>query len=149
MIITFLGVYIVILGLITLTLFQGYTCVRNINCELLVLNSCLLYFKRYSVVTYFTKITHDMIYVMTGVYSRELTFCCCCCWSSVWVRRKLKHLDLLRHYECHRCLHDGTIPSASSVHVTFRDLDYISRSQRCVLVQLSRNFVGLRSTSSR
>ena len=38
-IINFLGVYIVILGLITLTLFQGHRCVRNINWKLHVLDS--------------------------------------------------------------------------------------------------------------
>ena len=39
MVITVLGVYIVIVNLMTLTLFQGHTCVRNINCKMLVLDS--------------------------------------------------------------------------------------------------------------
>ena len=39
---TFLGVDIVILGLMTLTLFQGHRCVRNIYCKLRALDSCLL-----------------------------------------------------------------------------------------------------------
>ena len=34
MIMTLIGSYIVILGLMTLTLFQGHWCVRNINCKL-------------------------------------------------------------------------------------------------------------------
>ena len=42
MIITFLGFYIVIQGLMTLTLFQGYRFVRNRNCKLLVLGCCPL-----------------------------------------------------------------------------------------------------------
>ena len=42
MIVTLLGAYIVILGMITLTLIQGYRCVRNINHKLHVLYSCLL-----------------------------------------------------------------------------------------------------------
>ena len=42
MIITLLGVYIVIVALMTLTLFQGHRCVGNINCKLHVLDSCLL-----------------------------------------------------------------------------------------------------------
>ena len=40
MVITFLGVYIVIVGLITLILFQGHRCVRNTNCKLHVLDFC-------------------------------------------------------------------------------------------------------------
>ena len=40
MIITLFGVYIVILGLMNLTLFQGHKCVRNLNCNLGVLDSC-------------------------------------------------------------------------------------------------------------
>ena len=40
MIMTLLMVYIVILGLMTWTLFQGHRCVRNINCKLHVLDSC-------------------------------------------------------------------------------------------------------------
>ena len=44
MIITLLGVYIVILDLITLTLFQGQRCVRNITCKLHVLDCCPLQF---------------------------------------------------------------------------------------------------------
>ena len=37
-----LGVYIFIVGLVTFTLFQGHRCVRNINCKLCFLNSCLI-----------------------------------------------------------------------------------------------------------
>ena len=37
MVIALLGVYIVILGLMILTLFQGHRCVRNVNCKLCVL----------------------------------------------------------------------------------------------------------------
>ena len=33
-IISLLGVYIVVIGLMTLTLFQGHRCVQNINCQL-------------------------------------------------------------------------------------------------------------------
>ena len=43
MIITLLGVYIVILGLMTLTLLQGHKYVRNRNRKLRVLDSCSLY----------------------------------------------------------------------------------------------------------
>ena len=41
MIITLLQVYLIVLCLMTLTLFQGHRCVRNINCKLHVLDSCL------------------------------------------------------------------------------------------------------------
>ena len=41
MIITFLGVYIVIIGLMTMTLLQSQRCLRNINCNLHALDSCL------------------------------------------------------------------------------------------------------------
>ena len=40
MTVTLLMVYIVILGLMTLTLFQGHSCVRNINCKLHVWEYC-------------------------------------------------------------------------------------------------------------
>ena len=42
MIVTLLRVYIVIIGFITLTLFQGHRCVRNIDSKLHVLDSCPL-----------------------------------------------------------------------------------------------------------
>ena len=42
MLITFFGRHIIILGLKTLTLFQGHMCVRNINCKLRVSDSCAL-----------------------------------------------------------------------------------------------------------
>ena len=71
-IITFLGVYIFIVGLITLTLFQGHVCVRNINCKLLVLDSSPPWFTRCMVVTYIQKIMHDMICVTLVYYSREI-----------------------------------------------------------------------------
>ena len=38
MIVTLLGVCIVIVGLMTLTWFQGHRCVRNINCQLCILD---------------------------------------------------------------------------------------------------------------
>ena len=41
MIITLLMVYIVIVGLITFTLFQGHMYARNINFKLFFLDSCL------------------------------------------------------------------------------------------------------------
>ena len=63
MIITLLGAYIVILGLMTLTLFQGHRCVRNMNCKSRVLDFCPLYFKRYMVATNIKKIMHNMICV--------------------------------------------------------------------------------------
>ena len=34
MVVTLLWIYIVIVSLMTLTLFQGYRCVRNVNCKL-------------------------------------------------------------------------------------------------------------------
>ena len=41
-IITLLGIYIVVLGVMTLTFLQGHRCVRNINCKLHILDSCSL-----------------------------------------------------------------------------------------------------------
>ena len=40
MFITLLGVYIFKTDLMTVILFQGHRCVRNINCELCFLDSC-------------------------------------------------------------------------------------------------------------
>ena len=64
MIITMLRVYIFILGLMTLTMFQDHRCIRNINHKLSVLDSCPLWFKCCMVVTYIKKtIMHSMIFV--------------------------------------------------------------------------------------
>ena len=52
-------VYIVILALMTLTLFQGHRCVRNINCKLRVLDFCPL-FKCCMVATYIKKIMNSV-----------------------------------------------------------------------------------------
>ena len=72
MIITLLGVYVVILDLITLTLFQGHRCLRNVNanCVFLILVICSLN-KGCMVAKYFKKIMHNMMFV-TGVYLREI-----------------------------------------------------------------------------
>ena len=70
MIITLVRVYIVIVGLMTLTLFQGHRYVRNKNYRLHVLDSCPLKFKHYMVATYIKKM-HSVICV-TDVYSREI-----------------------------------------------------------------------------
>ena len=72
MIITLLGVYIVILDLITLTLVQGHRCLRNVNanCVFLILVICSLN-KCCMVAKYFKKIMHNMMFV-TGVYLREI-----------------------------------------------------------------------------
>ena len=72
--------------------------------------------------------------------------------------QKLKHWDFLRHHKHDefQTLHDGTTYWALPVHTTCSDRDHISRSHQCwtvlaenVLVQLSWNFVGLLSKSSR
>ena len=42
LLITLLGIYVVILGVVTLSVFQGHRCVRNIICKLRVLDSCPL-----------------------------------------------------------------------------------------------------------
>ena len=72
MFITSLGVYIVMVGLVTLDLFQGHRCVWNINCKLRIFDSCLLLFKRCMVATYIKKIMHVNMISITGVYSREI-----------------------------------------------------------------------------
>ena len=63
MIIILLAVYIVILALMTLTLFQGHRFVRNINCKLHVLDSFPLQFKCCMVATYIKKSMNNMIYM--------------------------------------------------------------------------------------
>ena len=72
MIVTLLEVYIAIIGLITVTLFEGHRCFRNINCELRVLYSCPLLFKHCMFATYITKIRRSMLCV-TGVYLMDIT----------------------------------------------------------------------------
>ena len=64
MILTMLRVYIAILGLLTLTLFQGHRCIRNMNCKLHVFDSCPLHFKCCRVATYIRKIMHNLTCVM-------------------------------------------------------------------------------------
>ena len=72
MIITLLGFYIVIGGLITLTLLQGHRCVRNVNFKLRVLNSCPLKFNRRMVATYIKNIMHNMICVLRRVFNEKI-----------------------------------------------------------------------------
>ena len=62
--------YIFIVGFMTLTLFQGRMCVRNVYCTLRVLDSGLMYFECCLVATYIKKIMHNTICVIF-VYSRE------------------------------------------------------------------------------
>ena len=76
MVMTLLVVYNVIPGFMTLTLFQGHRCVRNINCKLLVLDSCPLQFKHCMVATYIRKNMHDMICVTLVLYSGEVINMC-------------------------------------------------------------------------
>ena len=143
MVITLFGVYVVIVGLMTLTLFQGQRYVRIINCKLCVLDSCPLQFRHGMVATYIKKILHDMFCVtlvcIQGRWLAQLFH-----QSSVWACRKLQHCDLLRHRKYDKCqtLHDGTTCSALLVHTTFSDLDHISKSQQCETV-LTENFVFL------
>ena len=65
--ITLLGVYIVILGFMTFTLFQGHRCVRNINCGFWFLSS------------FIRKIMHNMICVTLVCIQWRY----CTCFSSV------------------------------------------------------------------
>ena len=126
MIIILLGVYIFIVGLMTLTLFQGHRCVRNINCKLCFVDSCVDSCRLYLnvVATCIKKIMHNMKCV-TGVCvcSREILYMFLV--SQVWVCQKLQYLDFLRHHKCDKCqtLHDGTTYRALPVHYTFSDLD--------------------------
>ena len=69
MFITLFGVYIVILGLMTLTLFQGHRFVRNVNYKFCLLDSCPAYFKRCMMATYIKKIMHNIVLCVSGVYS--------------------------------------------------------------------------------
>ena len=71
MIIALLWVYIFIEGLMTLALFQGHRCVRNINSKLHVWDSCPVYLKHYMAATVcIQKIMHNMICVT--MFSREV-----------------------------------------------------------------------------
>ena len=50
----------VIVGLMTLTLFQDHRCIRDINCKLCFVDPCPLYFKCCMVAQYIGKIMHNM-----------------------------------------------------------------------------------------
>ena len=78
MIITLLGAYIVILGLMTLSLilFHCERCVRNINCALHVLDLCLLQFKTLCGCNVLEKDHAQYDLCDAGVYSRENFFSC-------------------------------------------------------------------------
>ena len=71
MIITFPGICWFMPGLMTLTLFQGYSCVGNVNHKLYFLDSYLLEFKYCTVATCIKKIMHNMLCV-TGMYIRKI-----------------------------------------------------------------------------
>ena len=146
MIITLLGSTLSFVALMTLTLFQGHRCVRNINCKLGVLDFCPLVWCC-MVATHIKKIMHNMI-CMTDVYSREIINMFFINDLACW---KLKHSDLLKHHKYDTCeaFHASTTHWTVSVHTTFSDLYDISRSQYnsfnwklCVLIQLRWNFVG-------
>ena len=60
----------------TLTLLQGQSCVRKVNCKLRVLDSCPLQFKHCMVDTYNTKNYAQCDLCNSGVYSREMISMC-------------------------------------------------------------------------
>ena len=70
MVITLLGAYIVIVGLMTMTVSRSQVC-QNINCKFHVLDFCLPQFRRCMFVAYSRKIMHNIICV-TDVYSRGM-----------------------------------------------------------------------------
>ena len=140
--ITLLGPYIVMVGLMMLTLFQGHRCVRNINCRLPGLDSCPLWLNC-MVATwmfFFLNARHNLC--DSDVYLWEIRNFFRC-WSIVCTCQK-EYWNLLGHHECDKCqtLHSGTTHCALPVHTTFSDLDQISWSPQCWTV-LYENFVFL------
>ena len=102
MVITLLGVYIVILGLMILTLFQDHSCTRNINCKLEVLD-------------FFYSLNVGLLHTLNFFFS-FLHFVMCVTLvciqggnedvfrrSSVWACLNLSHWDLLRNHTCDKC----------------------------------------------
>ena len=62
MIISLLGIYIVILGLMILTLFQGHMFARKRKYKFYCLDSCSLLSEQYMVATYIKKTMHSMFW---------------------------------------------------------------------------------------
>ena len=67
-----LWVYQFILGLMTLTSFEGHRCVRIINCKIVFLDSCPPWFRHCMFRIFIKKIRHSMLCV-TAVYLRDIT----------------------------------------------------------------------------
>ena len=78
MIITLLRAYIIVVGLMSLILFQGHKYVRNMNCKLCFLDSCLdpcvLQFKFCMIATYIKKIMHNINCATLVLCSREIVY---------------------------------------------------------------------------
>ena len=144
MIIALLEVYSFIVGLMTLTLFQGYRCVRNINWIL-----CFFFFFLILVLSSFNiswllhtwkKIMHNNKYdsCEPSVYLREII---ARFWPvKFWACQKKKKKkggegeegicsDTIGVINVKR-LHDSTTHWALPVHTTFNDLNHISRPQQ-------------------
>ena len=113
-IITLVRVYTFIVGLMTMTLFQGHGCVRNANYILCFLDSCLdsclLQFKCCMVASYIMRIMHNMNCVSWCVQEIQFT---CFGWSSVWACQKLHSHDFLRHNKF-QTLHDAPVQSSAA-----------------------------------
>ena len=62
----------------TLTLFQGHRCVKNINCKLHVFDLCPLYFKRCMVAIYIHKAQSwtPRAELLRRIQAMEMMFCC-------------------------------------------------------------------------
>ena len=73
MVMTLLGIYVVNLHLMTLTLFQGHRCVRNVTCKLWFWILVLCSLKHCMVASYIKEIMHNMICV-TVVYSGKVIY---------------------------------------------------------------------------
>ena len=101
MIITFLGCYILIVGLMIQTLFQNHRCARNKNCVFFKFLSAIVEFCM--VATYIKKIMHSRNHG-TLVCVQGKYFTC------FWLVKCLGLLKTLIHHKCNKCqtLHDGT-----------------------------------------
>ena len=110
-IIALLGVYIFVVCLMILTLFQGNRCVRNLNCELYVLDSILACWSLDAVWLLHTLRKSCTVWIvwLASVQGRLFT----CFWF-------VKCLGLLETFICNKCktLHDGTPHWALPVYYT-------------------------------
>ena len=133
-------VYIVILGLMTLTLFQGHSCVRNINCKLHVWEYCPHLLNVVQLLHALERLCTVYVWLLCVLKGHNMFLFSQARWKLyIWI-----YSDTINVINVRLCIVVLINYWALPVHFTFSYLDQISRSQQCQTV-LFENYVFLSS----